>query len=55
MFPLLDRTLRAARALLPTLTQPDMACSLSRQERLGLIFSAIDRYGTDCPACDLGA
>ena len=46
-----DHALRVARAVLPPFRQKDCSCRLSRQERLGLIFSAIDRGGADCPAC----
>ncbi len=51
----LDCTMRAARALLPAFAQSDLAWGLSREERLGLIFSAIDRCGADCPACAIWA
>lgn len=47
---LFDHALRAARAMLPAFGQKDCVCGLSRQERLGLILSAVDRCGTDCPA-----
>src|SRR5690242_3122613 len=50
MPPVLDRVLRVGRALLPAFGRPALPCSLSRQERLGLIFSAIDRCGANCPA-----
>ncbi len=52
---LVDRALRAVGAFLVASTQPEPAWSLSRQERLALIFSAIDRCGTDCPACAIWA
>lgn len=52
---LFDRVLRTALAFVPASAQPDLACGLSRQERLGLIFSAIDRCGADCPACAIWA
>ena len=51
----LDCTMRAARALLPAFAQSDLAWGLSREERLGLIFSAIDRSGADCPTCAIWA
>jgi len=47
--------LRTFRGLLPTFTQWEPAFGLSRQERLGLIWSAIDRCGADCPACVIWA
>ena len=52
---LFERTLRAARVLLPAVRPPELTCSLSRQERLGVIFSAVDRCGADCPACAVWA
>jgi hypothetical protein len=51
----LDLALRAFRALLSAVTPREPAFALSRQERLGLIFSAIDRCGADCPACAIWA
>ena len=50
-----DRTLRAARAFLPAFKKSDLTCDLSRRERLGLILSAIERCGADCPACVIWA
>lgn len=41
--------LRALRAPMQVRALPTAA--LSRQERLGLIFSAIERCGVNCPAC----
>jgi hypothetical protein len=46
-----DLAFRIAQASLSAITQPSITCSFSRQERLGLIFSAIDRCGVDCPVC----
>lgn len=51
----LVHTLRTFRGLLPTFTPCESAFALSRQERLGLIWSAIDRWGADCPACAIWA
>jgi hypothetical protein len=51
----LIQALRAFRGLLPHLLPWEPAIALSRQERLGLIWSAIDRCGTDCPACVIWA
>ncbi|WP_434722835.1 hypothetical protein [Mesorhizobium sp. RIZ17] len=42
------RALHVLRSRLRARALPTIA--LSRQERLGLIFSAIERCGTDCPA-----
>lgn len=53
--PLFNHALRAVRAVLPALGKTDCTCGLSRRERLGLIFSAIDRCGADCPACAIWA
>lgn len=36
---------------LPAFTPWEPPFALSRQERLSLVFSAIDRCGADCPAC----
>ena len=47
--------LRAFRSLLPAFTPWEPTFGMSRQERLGLIFSAIDRCGADCPACAIWA
>lgn len=47
------RALHAFRRSLQAGARPTAA--LSRQERLGLIFSAIERCGADCPACAIWA
>jgi len=51
----IGHTLRTLRGFLPALTRPDLTCGLSRQERLGLIFSAIEQCGADCPPCAIWA
>jgi hypothetical protein len=53
--PLSGLALRAARAFLPAFAQADLACRPSRRERLGLILSAVDRCGADCPTCVIWA
>jgi hypothetical protein len=55
LLSIVDRALRAARTLLPTFGSIPPASSLSREERLALILSAIDRCGADCPACAIWA
>lgn len=47
------RALHVLRGLLQVRALPTAA--LSRQERLSLIFSAIERCGADCPACVIWA
>jgi len=51
----IGHTLRALRGVLPALTRSTLTCRLSRQERLGLIFSAIEHCGADCPPCAIWA
>ncbi len=51
----LAQALRTFHGLLPAFTPWEPALGLSRQERLGLIFSAIERCGADCPACAIWA
>nr|WP_292838668.1 hypothetical protein [Mesorhizobium sp.] len=51
-----NHALRAARTLQPALGLGPSVRGLSQQERLGPIFSAVDRYGADCQALrDMGA
>lgn len=51
----IGHTLRTLRGFLPALTRPDHALGLSRQERLGLIFSAIEQCGAESPPCAIWA